>query len=110
MRPASTAMVAGTASLSRTAASIANAVDAFSGHGNPCVMSVDSSATTGRASRSAASTWGATYRKSVIQDVEKCRVDGSPAGASPHAEWRGKAGAGDRDRTGDIELGKPDGF
>jgi len=48
MRPASTAIVAGTAPHSRTAASISSAVAAFSGHGSPCVMSVDSSETTGR--------------------------------------------------------------
>ena len=50
-------MVAGTAPSARTASSTIRAVSRFSGHGMPCVMMVDSSATTGRPSASAAATW-----------------------------------------------------
>ena len=48
--PSSNAIVAGTAPCSRTFASISRANSIFCGMGSPCVMTVDSSATMGRAS------------------------------------------------------------
>ena len=64
--PPSTAIVAGTAPLSRTAASIASAVSTFAGYGRPCVMSVDSRATTGRPAARAAATSEERMMGSVI--------------------------------------------
>src|SRR4051812_366041 len=58
--PAMTAIVAGTAPCSRTAASISRATGRFSGRGSPWAMIVLSSATTGRPSASAVSTSGST--------------------------------------------------
>src|SRR5690606_13524837 len=54
--PPSTAIVAGTAPSARIASSIASAVSTLAGYAKPCVISVDSSATTGRPSRSASLT------------------------------------------------------
>ena len=54
--PSSTAIVAGTAPSSRTAASISPAIRRLSGRGSPWARIVDSSATTGRPSASAAAT------------------------------------------------------
>ena len=53
-RPSRIAIVAGTAPPSRTAASDARATSRFCGYGRPWLMSVDSSATIGRRSASAA--------------------------------------------------------
>ena len=67
-RPSRTATVAGTASgVSRTAASEADATSRFCGYGSPWLISVDSSATTGRPSASAAATSGATTRRSATE-------------------------------------------
>ena len=57
-RPSETAMVAGTAPAPRTSASTARAVSRLVGEGMPCVMMVDSSATTGRPSFRASATSG----------------------------------------------------
>ena len=57
-RPSRMATVAGTAPASRTAASDARATAMLSGCGRPWLMSVDSSATTGRPAASAAATSG----------------------------------------------------
>jgi len=66
-RPSRTATVAGTApGVSRTAASDAVATSRFSGYGNPWLISVDSSATTGRRSASAAATSGTMTRRSAM--------------------------------------------
>ena len=64
-RPSRIATVAGTApSVSRTAASDASATSRFCGYGNPWLMSVDSSATTGRPSARAEATSAATTIRS----------------------------------------------
>ena len=60
-RPAS-AIVAGTAPLSRMVFSTASAVSTFCGYGMPCEMIVDSSATTGRPCSRAVATSGFTSR------------------------------------------------
>ena len=67
-RPSRIATVAGTApGVSRTAASDADATSRFCGYGKPWLISVDSSATTGRPSASAAATSGATTRRSATE-------------------------------------------
>ena len=64
-RPSRIATVAGTApSVSRTAASDASATSRFCGYGKPWLMSVDSSATTGRPSARAEATSAATTIRS----------------------------------------------
>ena len=60
------ATVAGTAPLSRTAASDALATSMFCGYGRPWLMSVDSRATTGTPSRRAAATSGAISNRSGV--------------------------------------------
>ena len=57
-RPSWIATVAGTRPASRTAASDARATSRFAGYGRPWLISVDSSATTGRPSASASATSG----------------------------------------------------
>ena len=65
-RPSRIATVAGTApAVSRTAASDASATSRFCGYGKPWLISVDSSATTGRPSARAAATSGATTIRSA---------------------------------------------
>ncbi len=66
IRPPRIAIVAGVAPAATTAASEAHATSRFCGYGNPWLISVDSRATTGRRSRSAAATAGAIDRRSVI--------------------------------------------
>src|SRR3546814_10654951 len=56
--PSTTAIVAGTAPLSRTLASMPRATSRLSGCGSPWLMIVDSSATTARPSASAVATSG----------------------------------------------------
>ena len=65
IRPAWMATVAGTAPEARTAASDALATSRFGGYGRPWLMSVDSSATTGRPSSRARATSGAMTRRSA---------------------------------------------
>ena len=74
------ATVAGTAPVvSRTAASDAVATSRFWGYGKPWLISVDSSATTGRPAASAAATRGSIERRSAITSEAYRRV--SEAGA-----------------------------
>src|SRR5262245_61935654 len=54
------AIVDGTAPAERTESSAASAVSKFTGHGRPCVMRLDSSATTGRCWRMASAISGRT--------------------------------------------------
>ena len=61
------AMVAGTVLDSRTAASIASAVSTFVGKGRPCVIKVDSRATTGAPSSRAAFTSRLMVKGRVMQ-------------------------------------------
>src|SRR5262249_4754272 len=61
-----TATVAGTAPAARTAASAARAVSRFTGKGNPWLMSVDSRATTGRPTCTAAATSSRTSNSGVL--------------------------------------------
>ena len=65
-RPSWMATVAGTAPLSRTAASEALATSMFCGYGSPWLINVDSSATTGDPSRRAAATSGAIWSRSGV--------------------------------------------
>jgi hypothetical protein len=66
-RPSRIATVAGTApGVSRTAVSDADATSRFSGYGSPWLMRVDSSATTGLPSASAAATSGAMTSRSAM--------------------------------------------
>ncbi len=62
IRPLSTAIVAGSAPVSLTAASISSAVSRLTGRGKPCAMTADSSATTARPAARAAATRGAMSR------------------------------------------------
>ena len=82
-RPAWTATVAGTAPDARTAASDAVATARFCGYGRPWLMSVDSSATTGRRSARAAATSGWMSSRSVSMDGRSVRPRGISRGAVP---------------------------
>jgi len=62
-RPSWIATVAGTAPLSRTAASDARATSRFAGYGSPWLISVDSRATTGRPAAIAAATSAPTVNR-----------------------------------------------
>ena len=87
IRPSRIATVAGTAPASRTAASDASATSRFCGYGSPWLISVDSSATTGRPPRSASATSGRTSSLSAIirgpAPASRSRVGGPPRGGRP---------------------------
>src|SRR2546421_12208133 len=74
-RPRHTALVAGTAPSSRAAASAACAVSKFKGHGSPCAIRVDSSATTGRPASTASATSGRTSRLATTSMEPPCETD-----------------------------------
>ena len=76
--PCHTATVAGTAPPARTAASASRAVSRFAGHGSPCAISVDSSATTGRPSRRAVATSAPTASHDGIMRLPSPRLKRRP--------------------------------
>ena len=103
--PVADATVAGTAPASRTAASDASATSRFWGYGRPWLISVDSSATTGRP---------------ALQRAGHLRVDIEPVGDHPRASsgeprrelprpaarWPAERGAVERGRDGRQRVGR----
>ncbi len=84
IRPSRMAIVAGTAPASRTAASDARATSRFCGYGRPWLMSVDSSATTGRPARE---------RRGNLRRSTRSRSSRSPSVSSGggRVSWRAAA-------------------
>ena len=106
-RPALSATVAGTAPVSRMAASASVATSTFCGWAMPWLISVDSRPTTGRPSRSASATSGATARCSAAittsaEHHPSAAADGSGSGCSHHPERvsRPSEAGEDRHRAG----------
>jgi hypothetical protein len=72
-------MVAGIAPDSRTSDSQSRAVSTLCGDGNPCAMTVDSSATTPWLALTAASTAGAIETTSLKNDICSLMLTGAQA-------------------------------